>query len=82
MYKSKSECLGLGFCFVGMSSIFSVLYSFIFFRVFFLGLLEQSYNGDDNCFGLDFLFDCLGIGVCCDWFGFFDLVCIEAIFVW
>ena len=66
MYKLKYECLGLGFCFVGMSSILWVLYSFIFFYVFFfLGLLGQSYNGEENCFGLDFLFYCLGIGVCC-----------------
>ena len=57
---------------------------FVYFLLsfFFLGLLKQSYNGDENSFGLDFLFYCLGIGVCCDWFGFSDLLSIGAIFVW
>ena len=65
--KLKSECLGLGFCFVGMSFVLCVLCSLIFFQVFFFffGLLEHSYNGDGNCFNLDFHFYCLGIGFCC-----------------
>ena len=72
----------VGFLFCGHELCF-VSFVFIYFLSnLFLGLLEQSYNGDENCFGLDFLFDCLGIGVCCGWFGFFDLLGIGALFVW
>ena len=47
-----------------MSCVLWVLFSFESF-FFFWGLLEQIYNGDENCFDLDFPFYCLGIGVCC-----------------
>ena len=53
---------GHEFCFMGF--IFIYFLSSLFFFLFF-DLLEQSYNGDENCFDLDFLFGCLGIGVCC-----------------
>ena len=56
----------IGFLFCGHEFYFvGFIFFYFLLRLFFLGLLGQSYNGEENCFGLDFLFYCLGIGVCC-----------------